>query len=67
MPPQTTDATGPNQAAVAPDSNSPSGLDAPMNTEFTARAGFGVQAQGAGQSRREAQRGQPVDRVRAGM
>jgi hypothetical protein len=35
-PPSTTEPTGPNQAAVAPDSNSPSWLLAPMKTEFTA-------------------------------
>jgi hypothetical protein len=36
MPPSSTDATGPSSAAVAPDSNSPSWLLAPMKTELTA-------------------------------
>jgi 5'/3'-nucleotidase SurE len=31
-----TEPTGPNSAAVAPDSNSPSWLDAPMKIELTA-------------------------------
>ena len=35
-PPSTIAGTRPNQAAVNPDSNSPSSLDAPINTEFTA-------------------------------
>ena len=35
-PPITTEPTGPNSAAVAPDSNSPSWLDAPMKIELTA-------------------------------
>ena len=35
-PPSSTEPTGPSSAAVAPDSNSPSWLLAPMNTEFTA-------------------------------
>ena len=36
MPPSTTEPTGPSSAAVAPDSNSPSWFDPPMNTELTA-------------------------------
>ena len=35
-PPMTTDGTTPHQAAVTPDSNSPSSFEAPMKTEFTA-------------------------------
>ena len=35
-PPITTELTGPNSAAVAPDSNSPSWFDAPMKMELTA-------------------------------
>src|SRR5207247_10135127 len=35
-PPIATDATVTNQAAVTPDSNSPSWFDAPMNIELTA-------------------------------
>src|SRR5580698_8136251 len=35
-PPSTTEGTVPNQAAVKPDSNSPSSLDAPIKREFTA-------------------------------
>ena len=34
MPPSTIEATGPTHAATAPDSNSPSWFEAPMNTEF---------------------------------
>ena len=36
MPPAMMEGATPNQAAASPDSNSPSSLDAPMNTEFTA-------------------------------
>ena len=36
QPPTITAGTVPNQAAVTPDSNSPSSLEAPMNTAFTA-------------------------------
>ena len=35
-PPIITDGTNPKKAALKPDSNSPSSLDAPINTEFTA-------------------------------
>src|SRR5437870_13045086 len=36
MPPTTTEVIGPHHAAVTPDSNPPSSLDAPMKTELTA-------------------------------
>jgi hypothetical protein len=36
MPPMSTAGTAPNQAAVTPDSNSPSVFDVPMNSELTA-------------------------------
>src|SRR3954463_1014451 len=45
-PPPTTDATGPNAAAVMPDSNAPSSFDVTMKIVFTAdtrpRIGSGV-------------------------
>ena len=49
MPPETTDATGPNTAATPPDSKAPSSLDEMMNRKFTActrpMRRFGVKAQ----------------------
>src|SRR4029434_2504343 len=36
IPPPTTDSTGPNSAAVSPDSSAPNSFDVPMKTLFTA-------------------------------
>lgn len=41
-PPMTREPTAPNRAAVAPDSNSPNWLDAPMNIELTADIGQAI-------------------------